>query len=102
MSSHSRAGKRLDVWSLVTLLVLGLYAVFLIYPLFNLLIQAVVNKETGKFTLAYFIKFFSKPYYFNTLLNSFKVTFSVTVLTVMLGTPLAYIFTRYHIRGNHS
>ncbi|MCK5737154.1 MAG: iron ABC transporter permease, partial [Spirochaetaceae bacterium] len=93
------AGKRLDLWGMVTLLVLALYGVFLVYPLFNLLIQAVVDKSTGKFTLAYFVKFFSKPYYFNTLLNSFKVTFGVTILTVMLGTPLAYIFTRYEIRG---
>ena len=99
MGARSRAGKRLDVWSLVTLMVLGLYALFLIFPLLNLLVQAVVDKQTGRFTLAYFVKFFSKPYYFNTLLNSFKVTFSVTILTVLLGTPLAYIFTRFHIRG---
>lgn len=91
--------KKMDVWSLVTLLVLGLYGLFLIYPLMNLLLQSVVDKKTGQFTLAYFIKFFSKPYYFNTLLNSFKVTFWVTILSVALGTPLAYFFTRYHIRG---
>ena len=99
MSRNPSSSKRLDVWSLVTLLVLGLYGLFLVYPLFNLLLQAVVDKGTGRFTLAYFVKFFSKPYYFNTLLNSFKVTLSVTVLTVILGTPLAYIFTRYNIRG---
>jgi len=90
---------KLDVWSLVTLGVLALYALFLIYPLFNLLIQAVVDKKTGQFTLDYFIKFFSRPYYFNTLLNSFKVTFMVTILTVMLGTPLAYFFARFEIKG---
>ncbi|MBN2050917.1 MAG: iron ABC transporter permease [Spirochaetales bacterium] len=90
---------KLDIWSLVTLGVLVLYGLFLIYPLFNLLIQAVVDKKTGQFTLDYFIKFFSKPYYFNTLLNSFKVTLAVTVLTVMLGTPLAYFFARFEIRG---
>ena len=91
--------KKYDVWSLVTLLLLGLYALFLIYPLMNLLTQSVVDKSTGEFTLAYFIKFFSKPYYFNTLLNSIKVTFCVTLLTVLLGTPLAYFFTRFHIKG---
>jgi iron(III) transport system permease protein len=92
-----RSGR--DVWSLVTLVVLGLYGLFLVYPLLNLLGQAVLDKTTGKFTLSYFYKFFSKPYYFNTLLNSFKVTFLVTILTVVLGTPLAYFFTRYKIRG---
>jgi len=90
---------RHDVWSLVTILVLGLYGLFLVYPLLNLLGQAVIDKTTGNFTLSYFHRFFSKPYYFNTLLNSFKVTFCVTILTVTLGTPLAYFFTRYNIRG---
>jgi iron(III) transport system permease protein len=92
-------GGRRDIWSLVTLVVLGLYGLFLIYPLLNLLGQAVIDKTTGRLTLSYFHRFFSKPYYFNTLLNSFKVTFGVTILTVLLGTPLAYFFARYHIRG---
>jgi iron(III) transport system permease protein len=90
---------RNDVWSLVTLLVLGLYGLFLVYPLLNLFGQAVIDKSTGNLTLSYFHRFFSKPYYFNTLLNSFKVTFCVTILTVSLGTPLAYFFTRYNIWG---
>lgn len=91
--------KKYDVWSFVTILLLGLYGLFLIYPLFNLFGQSVIDKSTGSFTLAYFYKFFSKPYYFNTLINSFKVTILVTILTVLLGTPLAYFFTRYKIRG---
>jgi len=90
---------RFDLWTLVTLGLLGLYGVFLIYPMMNLLTQAVIDKETGQFTLAYFIKFFSKPYYFNTLLNSFKVTSVVTILTIIVATPLAYIFARYKIKG---
>jgi len=90
---------RLDIWSLITLLVLGSYGLFLVYPLLNLLTQAVVDKSTGGFTLAYFYRFFSKAYYFDTLLNSCKVTFCVTILAVILGVPLAYFFTRYEIRG---
>ncbi|MBT3273430.1 MAG: iron ABC transporter permease, partial [Spirochaetales bacterium] len=99
MQTEQKVRSGRDVWSLVTLVVLGLYGLFLVYPLLNLLGQAVLDKTTGKFTLSYFYKFFSKPYYFNTLLNSFKVTFLVTILTVVLGTPLAYFFTRYKIRG---
>ena len=88
-----------DLWSLVTFGLLALYGIFLIYPMINLMAQAVLDKETGEFTLTYFVKFFSTPYYFNTLLNSFKVTFWVTILTVIIATPLAYIFTRYNIKG---
>lgn len=83
----------------MTIGLVGLYGIFLIYPMVNLMAQALIDKETGQFTLGYFIKFFSTPYYFNTLLNSFKVTTAVTVLTIIVGTPLAYIFARYKIRG---
>jgi iron(III) transport system permease protein len=90
---------KFDLWTLVMFGLLGLYGVFLIYPMMNLLAQAVIDKETGAFTLAYFVEFFSTPYYFNTLINSFKVTFWVTILTVIIATPLAYIFARYEIKG---
>ena len=80
---------KLDLWSIVGLLILGLYGLFLIFPMGNLLRQAVIDKDSGAFTLDYFVRFFSKPYYFNTLLNSFKVTIAVTFLTLIVGTPLA-------------
>lgn len=99
MRAERKAKAAPDIWSLVTLFVLGFYGLFLVYPLLNLLVQAVMDKETGKFTLEYFVRFFGKPYYYNTLLNSFKVTICVTLLTVMLGTPLAYFFARFKIRG---
>ncbi len=91
---------KFDLWTVVMFGLLGLYGVFLIYPLMNLFAQAVIDKDTGEFTLAYFIEFFSTPYYFNTLINSFKVTFWVTILTIIIATPLAYIFARYEIKGD--
>ena len=99
MANNQGRRKVTDVWSLVTLLVLGLYVLFLIYPLVNLFAQAMVDKTSGRFTFEYFYRFFSKPYYFNTLLNSFKVTICVTILAVLLATPLAYFFARFNIRG---
>lgn len=90
---------RFDFWVIVTLGLLVGYIIFLLFPLLNLFAQAIRDKTTGSFTLAYFVKFFSKPYYLNTLLNSFKVTILVTIFTVVLATPLAYIFTRFHIKG---
>lgn len=90
---------KFDIWSIVGLLILALYGLFLIFPMGNLLKQAVIDKDTGAFTLSYFVRFFSKPYYFNTLVNSFKVTTAVTILTLIVGTPLAYIFARYEIKG---
>ena len=49
--------------------------------------------------LSCFTKFFSKSYYFDTLINSFKVSITATVLSIAIGTPLAYLFTIFKIKG---
>ena len=88
-----------DLWTVIALVIIGLYGIFLVFPLINLMFQAVIDEDTGRFTLAYFLKFFSSPYYFKTLLNSFYVTTAVTICSLVLGTPLAYIFARFKIKG---
>jgi iron(III) transport system permease protein len=90
---------KLEVWGYITLMTIVLYGLFLIYPLLKILTQAVIDKETGKLTLSYFIKFFSKSYYSKTLINSFNVSIAATLTSLLLGTPLAYLFAIYKIRG---
>lgn len=83
---------------LVTLGILALYAFFFVFPVGKMMIQAVYTPERG-FTLDNFKKFFSQPYYFSTILNSFKVSVIVTALTMVIGVPLAYFATVYKIKG---
>lgn len=90
---------RLDIWGTVTLCTIAVYLLFLIYPMAHLMQQSVYDAETGRFTMANFVKFFSKSYYFDTLLNSFKVSLAATVLSIAIGTPLAYLFSVFKIRG---
>lgn len=90
---------RVDVWSFITIAIFGLYILFMFYPLFNLFKSSVVDPKTGEFTLAYFQKFFGKKYYLNTVINSFKVTGCVTVMVVLIATPLAYVLTTVKIKG---
>lgn len=92
---------RLDIWGAITLLIIALYAVFMIYPMMYLVKQSVMDTQTGQFTLRQFIKFFSKSYYFDTLFNSFKVSISATVLSLVIGTPMAYCFVVYKIKGKY-
>lgn len=92
---------RLDVWGFITLFTIVLYVLFLIYPMAFLVKQALFNAETGKFTLGEFEKFFSKSYYFATLFNSFKLSITATLLAVAIGTPLAYVFSIYKIKGKN-
>lgn len=90
---------RLDLWGLVTLGIAGIYLLFLLYPLTSLLRQSIYDPQTGKLSIENFAKFFSRSYYLDTLLNSFKVSLTATFLSIILGTPLAYLFSAYKIRG---
>lgn len=92
--------KRWDIWSLITFIIFAGYLVFLALPLFMLLIKSFFDGTTGEFSLAYFHKFFSKAYYMNAVWNSIKVTVSVTLLSILVAGPLAYIMTIAKIKGS--
>ena len=88
---------RLEIWNFIAWGILALYVIFLVIPLFKVLKQSVVGKEG--FTLQYFKKFFGESYYFSTLLNSFKVSFVVMVVSLILGVSLAYFYNLYKMKG---
>ena len=89
---------RWEVWLFISIAALLLYALFLLYPMFTLLSQSVMGKEGG-FSLEHFQRIFSKAYYLRAMGNSFKVTLAVTLFSVLLATPLAYLLAVYQIRG---
>ncbi|RED53003.1 ABC transporter permease [Cohnella phaseoli] len=95
-----QARKRFDVWTNLSLLIFIFYILFLALPLFTMLFKSFYNGTTGELSLAYFTKFFSKPYYLNALWNSMKVTVSVTLLAALIATPLAYIMSTVKIKGS--
>lgn len=91
--------KRLDCWFFIGIAIFLLILVFLLIPLGTLVISAFRDPKTGMVSLQNFIRFFQKPYYYNSLLNSVKVTVVVTVLCVLLGVPMAYLMSTCKIRG---
>lgn len=88
---------RLDVWGWTTIVILLLYALFLLYPLSLLLKMAF--SDGAHFTLVNFAKFFSHKYYSITLLNSFKVSIAATIASVVVGVVLGYFMSVFKIRG---
>ena len=62
--------RRRDIWTVLGLVLLLLFVVFFIYPCIRLLWEAFYTEKTG-FTMKAFTKFFSKKYYYSTILNSF-------------------------------
>lgn len=90
---------RIDFWTSITLIIALVFALFLVYPLLSLFLSSFKNPETGAWTLDNFLKFFSRKYYYQALGNSFLVTICVTILTICLGTPMAYFMSVYKIKG---
>ncbi|MCM3718085.1 ABC transporter permease [Fictibacillus phosphorivorans] len=94
----SELNQKLDFWNIMTLIMFLFFAVFLIYPLGSLLLGSFQGSD-GSFTLEHFQTFFEKKYYYQSLLHSFAVTISVTVLSIAIGVPLAYLMATLQIRG---
>ncbi len=93
----SDARKPFDIWKGISWGILALYALFLIYPLIRLLFSSIY--VDGHFTLEYFGQFFAKKYYTSTIWNSLKVSFMVTLVSLVIGVPLAYFYTMYDLKG---
>ncbi|NMB20828.1 MAG: iron ABC transporter permease, partial [Firmicutes bacterium] len=72
--------KRIDMWTALSFTVLALFVLFLLYPLWGLLRQAVVGPRGGV-TLEYFSRFFEYRYYSSTIINSLKVSSAITIVT---------------------
>ena len=94
----SKKRVRFDFWTFVGMLSLLFFGLFLIIPVIRMAVYSFLSSE-GTFTLDNFAKFFSRPYYTRALLNSVKVVFCATILTMLIGVPLAYVMTMFKIRG---
>ncbi|MDI9540209.1 MAG: iron ABC transporter permease [Bacillota bacterium] len=95
--ANTKKNKNLDIWKVISLVVLVLYIVFLLWPLLKLFIQAFFKQ--GQFTLEQFDNFFSQRYYVKSISNSLKVSSLATLLTLVIGVPLAYFYQMYEIKG---
>ena len=93
--------KKGDVWRLVSVLILVLYAVILVYPLARLLKVSVITPD-GHFSLDGFRAFFGQRYYVRSISNSLKVSVAATVISLLVGVPLAYFYQMYEQIGRAS
>lgn len=95
-----RQKKGSPVWTWLALFILALFIVFVVYPLVLILYKSVLDPKTGSLTLENFTRFFTRKYYTNTLLNSFRVTLVATLISAALGLLMAYITKQYRIIGS--
>jgi iron(III) transport system permease protein len=76
---------------------LGVFALLLIWPLFNVLKGGFY--VDGRFTLEYLAGVFRNPVYAEGLLNSLLIACGTTLSTLVISIPLAWLGQRYDFAG---
>ena len=95
-----RLGKvKFDFWSGTKLFVILAMTLFIVYPFYTILTKSVFSNKVEGLTLYNFVRFFTKPYYYRTLLRSLAVCGLTVLTTTLIGVPIAYVMTRYNIAG---
>ncbi len=97
---HKLLKGKFTIWTLLGVLILAVFAVFIVVPLVLVLKKSVMDPQTGAFTWSYLSKFFERKFYWITLVNSFKVTLATTALSAAIGLPIAYLMRKVKIRGS--
>ena len=97
---QKRAQKwRPDFWFFTKVFVIASMCLFIVYPFYTIITKSVFSNKVEGLTLYNFIRFFTKPYYYQTLLRSLMVCIATVVTTTIIGVPIAYLMTRYNVAG---
>ena len=95
-----RLGKvKFDFWFFVKFFVIASMCLFIVYPFYTILTKSVFSSKVEGLTLYNFVRFFTKPYYYQTLIRSLVVCGITVLTTTLIGVPIAYVMTRYNIPG---
>ncbi len=98
---NKRLGSRWrpDFWFFMKVFVILAMCMFIVYPFYTILTKSVFSNKVDGITLYNFKRFFTKPYYCQTLIRSMVVCFATVLTTAVVGVPIAYLMTRYNIPG---
>ena len=70
---------------------LGFLAVFFAYPLIDILMRSIEGSQG--FTVEHYKRFFERSVYIHVLMITFEIAFSVTVLSLIIAYPLAFVLS---------
>lgn len=96
-SGQSSIGRIFSFWPIVTVSALVITTLLLLLPVYNIIGLSFSGKDAHQSIFDNYIMFFSEPYYYRSIINSFIVSISATVLALWVGIPAAYYVNRYNI-----
>ena len=85
--------QRQEQWRNLALILpaLILMLVFYVYPMVLLFIRSITSAETGGLTIDNYRHLLDTPAYSKVLINTMRISLSVTIVTFVLGYPTAYL-----------
>lgn len=89
---------KLTFWNLVILVVFLLSMLFIVYPFGQMFVKSFTARDGG-WGLDNYRAFFERKYYYGALFNSIKVCVTTTISALLIGLPMAYLTSRFHIPG---
>ena len=89
-------GARLSVWFWLTLAALAVLTLFLLLPLFNVLMGSLGGASGGPSGWA---RVASEPKYIDAVFNSITLALVVTLGAALVGVPMAYLAARFDFPG---
>lgn len=92
---------KLDFWFFTKVIVIAALCLFIVYPFYTILTKSVFSSKVEGMTLYNFERFFTKPYYYRSLLRSMMVCSMTMVFSAIIGVFIAYIMTRYNVPGKN-
>ncbi len=91
--------RRLDFWTVVTIVIITTLVILLILPILRVLLLSCVDADTGAWTLGNYVEVFTRNYYLKGFKNTLFVGLLGTLGACLLGIPLAFFTARFHMRG---
>jgi len=86
-------------WNLTALLIFIAVIYFLVVPVSRVLLGSFQTQANGALTLENFLTFVKYRTYWKSLANSVGVSLAASALTIVLAVPLAFMVSRWNIRG---
>lgn len=101
MTDRPRRKIKLDFWFFIKASVILALCLFIVYPFYTILTKSVFSNKVEGLTLYNFQRFFTKKYYYRTLLRSLVICSFTTLFACVIGVFIAYVMTRYNVLGKN-
>ena len=97
-----RARHRRERWvyRLATVPAVLVIALVALVPLGLLFFRSLVDQDSGIFTLRYYIETVTNAFFMRTLMTTVMMATGVTILSILMALPLAYLLARHTLLRN--